>query len=1090
MTQTDEKPKPPRRRKVARAALHGVRVIWLVACLPVLFAIVAALMMIDRDITAPTWVTKRVEARAAEMLGGGSLAFGEISLRIGRDLHPRMQLRDTVLRDATGAVLARVPQISGLVSPRGLLFDRAALVQELQLTGAQLDLRRAADGSVAIAFDQGRAVTGRADGLQALLAEVDQVFARPALAALEQVSVDGVVINYSDARAGRAWTVDGGTLMLDVRGGATRLDADFAVLSGGSVGQIALGFDSPADDASAAITVAVSDLPARDIATQSPALSWLGAVDAPLTATMTTGIDAAGDLTDLTATLELGAGQLAPPGAAPLGFDGAEVALRFLPADLRLDFQALTLRTEWGAVSGRGQAFASDLSDGLPDALIGQFVFPDLRLNPAGVYEAPVAMGDLAVDARLRLQPFGVEVGQAVIVGADGTLVASGAAKAGADGWQAALDLRGNTITRDRIMALWPQETATGARRWFETNLTAARIKDLHLGWRSAPEQPQRLALQFGFDATDLRIFKRIDPIRGGSGHASLIDNRLVLTLAEGEVLAPQGGQLDFAGSIMTIPDVRIKNPPMELDLQVASTITGALSVLDQPPFGLMSRSNFPVDAVDGRAETVARLAFPLKNPVPREELQFDVTAGLRSVSSETLIKGRSLRGTGLTVAVDPVGLTISGPVRVDGVPMHGAWSRITGQQGSSVSATIALSQNTLDAFGVALPPGTVSGEGQGELQLDLQRGEPPRFRLTSDLRGIGLALPQVSVRKPQGEAGSFAVAGQLGTPPRIETLEIAGGGLAATGQINLDPNGRLSAARFSRVQVGNWLDAPVTLRGRGAGRPVGVEVAGGVLDLRRARFGPPSGGEGGPIDVSLDRMQVTEGIALRGFRGTFSSTGGLAGEFTARVNDGPGVRGTVAPQNGRTALRIQSDDAGGAVRAAGFLKNGVGGDLDLRLLPAGAAGSFDGYLAIRDIRVRDAPSIAALLDAISVVGLLQQLDGQGLAFDTVDARFRLTPAQVVVTEASAVGPGLGISLDGIYTLASKSVDFQGVVSPFYILNSIGSVLTRRGEGLIGFNFTITGTGDAPDVAVNPLSAFTPGMFREIFRRPPPQVTP
>ena len=206
-------------------------------------------------------------------------------------------------------------------------------------------------------------------------------------------------------------------------------------------------------------------------------------------------------------------------------------------------------------------------------------------------------------------------------------------------------------------------------------------------------------------------------------------------------------------------------------------------------------------------------------------------------------------------------------------------------------------------------------------------------------------------------------------------------------------------------------------------------------------------------------------------------------------MNGGPEIRGTVVPQNGRSAVRLQSADAGGVVGAAGFVKNGVGGALDLTMLPVGAAGTFDGVLSVRDLRVRDAPSIAALLDAISVVGLLRQLDGEGLAFDAVDAKFRLTPTQVIVTEASAVGPGLGISLDGIYTLASKQVDFQGVVSPFYLLNGIGSFLTRKGEGLIGFNFNLAGNAANPDVSVNPLSALTPGMFREIFRRPVPEVT-
>ena len=92
------------------------------------------------------------------------------------------------------------------------------------------------------------------------------------------------------------------------------------------------------------------------------------------------------------------------------------------------------------------------------------------------------------------------------------------------------------------------------------------------------------------------------------------------------------------------------------------------------------------------------------------------------------------------------------------------------------------------------------------------------------------------------------------------------------------------------------------------------------------------------------------------------------------------------------------------------------------------------------------------------------------------------------MTRSSAVGPSLGLSLDGVYSQAAGVVDFQGVVSPFYLLNGIGAIFTRPGEGLIGFNFNLRGPVDNPQVLVNPLSALTPGMFREIFRRPPPTV--
>ena len=122
------------------------------------------------------------------------------------------------------------------------------------------------------------------------------------------------------------------------------------------------------------------------------------------------------------------------------------------------------------------------------------------------------------------------------------------------------------------------------------------------------------------------------------------------------------------------------------------------------------------------------------------------------------------------------------------------------------------------------------------------------------------------------------------------------------------------------------------------------------------------------------------------------------------------------------------------------------------------------------------------------MIGLIEQLDGPGILFTDVYSRFRLTPEQMLIGEASAVGPSLGISADGVYSYDGARFDIQGVVSPIYAVNFIGRPISRRGEGLIGFNYTMRGTAERPVFSVNPLSALTPGFFREIFRRRPPDL--
>ncbi|MDA0962997.1 MAG: DUF3971 domain-containing protein, partial [Proteobacteria bacterium] len=247
----------------------------------------------------------------------------------------------------------------------------------------------------------------------------------------------------------------------------------------------------------------------------------------------------------------------------------------------------------------------------------------------------------------------------------------------------------------------------------------------------------------------------------------------------------------------------------------------------------------------------------------------------------------------------------------------------------------------------------------------------------------------------------------------------------------------------------------------------------------------PPRGGDA--LIARLDRLQVTDTIALTGFEGRFGLSGGLDGSFAARVNGQVPITGRVVPQAGRSALRILSDDGGGVARAAGILRQAVGGAFAMTLTPVGQAGTFDGTVSVRDTYVRDAPAMAALLNAISVVGLLNELAGQGILFSEVEARFRLTPDQLRVVEARATGPSLGLTMDGLYDVATRQLAMQGVISPVYLLNQIGGVLApRRGEGLFGFNYTLSGPADAPSVQVNPLSGLAPGFFREIFRAPDP----
>ncbi len=1074
----------------ARKRWTAVRWVAVLLLTPFALGVLALLVALDRDIAAPAWVVSEIEERAADVLAGGRLDVGNVTVRLGRDLHPRVRMADTTLRDADGLALARIPLIESLFSPRGLVLQREALLQDLRISGAQVNLRRDRDGSVALSFRTGGADVEQASSWLDLLDQSDAVFDRPALAALETIRADGLVVNYQDARAGRAWTVDGGALLLDVRNDETRLQGDFAVLSGGAgITTLALSYESARGSQAAAFSLDLTDASAADIAAQSPALSWLAGVQAPLSATISSARKADGGLAPLTASLSLGAGALQPNVATkPIAFKQANVDLTFDPARNLIAFETISIDGDLGQLTATGQAFVSGVEAGLPQSLTGQFRFADTFLNPSDVFDRALAIPLMQVDMKLDLEPFALTFGQIfaqlpnVAVHSQGKVVATD------KGWDASFDISLPEISHADLMALWPDNQIKAVREWIVEAMTAATYEDIQISLRKPTGQALQVAGSLGFRDVEVLYLGTMPPITGGAGTGVFTNDVFAMTVDSGGVTAPQDGWVDLAGSTLVLPDLKADPRPGNYDLRMDGSITALASLLELPPMGFMTRAKLPVDVSEGRAQVRMALTHPMKRGMTGADVSFSATADLRDVASDGLILNRTLQARALSLDIDKDGMEISGRARVDGVPLNGTFDqRFTGAGGGTLQAVVSLTEARMQAFGVVLPAGAVAGEGAVTLRLEIPRGGVPRYRITSDLRGLQIAIPAVGWAKPPSVAGALDVSGRLGPNPQVDSLAISGGGLDVRGDVTFNSAGSLDRARLSRVQIGNWLNAPITLRGRGQGRPFGVEIGGGVIDLRQASFGRGTA-ESGPISIALDRLQVTQGIALNRFVGEFTSTGGFAGRFDAWINNVGQIQGTVAPRNGRSAVRIISDDAGGVALATGLMRTAVGGSLDLTLLPAGGDGTFDGQLAIRNLRIRDAPAMAALLDAISVVGLLQQLDGQGLAFDAVDASFRLTPERVILTQSSAVGPGLGISLDGLYTLATQQVDFQGVISPLYLINSIGSIFTRRGEGLIGFNFNIGGTAAAPQVSVNPLSAFTPGMFRDIFRRDPPQV--
>jgi hypothetical protein len=1100
-TKKAEPPRPPRKRRRRTGRISLMLVLTLV--LLTLGVGLVALAFTGTKLRLPVWAVAEMEDRLNASLSGSrlpkgtALSVGTVEFAVDRRFIPEFHLTDVRLTEGAGRSVLTLPEAYAAFEPTALLTGKVHL-SRLRLIGARMAAERDEAGRINFIFGE---LGAGPKSLGEVLDAAHAIFASPAFSSLDRVEAEGLTLTLSDARARRSWQVGDGRLL--IQNGADTLTAELGMtlLDGAVSAQATLGLVSTKADGSARLTARINQIAAGDLAAFSPPLSWLSILRAPISGWLRAGISGEGNLEALEAELNIGAGDLLPnPDVNPIPLEKAQMKLVFDPKAARIKLSELFVESPSLRLraSGHSDLLAADgkaLTPGaLPDAFLGQFAFSEVMVDPEGLFQTPVRFSEGAVDMRLRLAPFRLDIGQLSLTEGDENVLLSAKIAEAEGGWKGGVDVALDRISTNRLIGLWPVRVVPRTRQWLEANVGQGTLFDVKAALRLTPEEPPRFSLGYEFADTEVRFVRTLPPIRDGRGHATVENNSYTIFLDKGHVISAEGGRVEADGSVFKVRDITQRPATAEVRLVTSSSLTAALSLLDQEPFRFLSKAGQPVDLGEGTANLVSDLTLPLKPRVTFPDVTYAVAGTVSDFRSDRLVPGRVIAVPEVEVRVDEGGMALSGEGTLGKLPFDVTYLQGFGldQKGlARVNGDVRLSDTALRDLGVDLPKGMVKGEARAAVGVVLRKGEAPRLTLSSALVGMALRLDALGWSKAAKTDGTLDVKAQLGQTPLVESISIAASGLTAEGRITTRKGGGLDVARFSSVKSGDWFDASVDVTGNGKGRDVDIAVTGGTIDMRKMPENRGSGGAGGggsPLSLALDRLVVSKGISFTDFKGKFSSDGGLNGQFSASMNGKGAINGAVAPARDGTAVRILSEDAGTIMAAAGIFDKGRGGTLDLTLNPRKTAGHYDGRAVFGALRVQGAPALASLLSAISVVGLLEQMNGAGLAFNKGEMSFILTPDAVQITQGSAVGASLGVSFAGLYTTAGGRLDLQGVISPIYLVNGIGAIFSRRGEGLFGFNYRLTGTADEPEVSVNPLSILTPGMFREIFRSAPPKL--
>ncbi|MYK30852.1 MAG: hypothetical protein F4051_03785, partial [Boseongicola sp. SB0670_bin_30] len=639
-----------------------------------LVIVVLALVLSGRSLPLPEFARAFVESRANALSEDVVISLGSVSVSIGRDGSPLISMGDVLVAQRDGNSLANLNSLGVGLSLEGLFRGRVALTRML-LEGAQVTVRRDGDGRFAYRSEEDY-WESEAEPLPGILEEVDRIVGAAALSSLEEVRATGIVLTLEDARSGRIWQATNASAVLRQSEDVLTVSARSDVFGGtDELAQMQLSVSRRRDTGRVSLGAQVTDMPAADIALQSPVLSLLGVLDAPISGAVRTEFGANGELISLAGTLDIAQGALRPTeDVPPAEFDSARAYFDFDAEQQRILLSELSLSGMGGEVSASGHVYLRDLDGIWPRAFLGQFRINRLAYS-GDILEAPLSLEDVRIDVRLRLDPFSVELAQLVVDNDGIPLRANGSVSARNGLWFATIDATTDRVAASRVLEMWPTTLAPKTRSWLAGHVKGGVLRNASAAVRySTGGMAPEYSLSFQVEDGIARILSGLPELDGVSALGTIRDGSFVLAMHQGGMSVGTGDRLDLAGSVFRVADLRAKPGQGVIEIEVTGSLTAVLTALNSRPLRVMERASQPPDIANADAEARAVVRLPLIDGLRQEDFTYQVDARIRNVRSELLVKNRVFASPELVLAANESGIGVVGSATLDDVPLTASW--------------------------------------------------------------------------------------------------------------------------------------------------------------------------------------------------------------------------------------------------------------------------------------------------------------------------------------------------------------------------------------------------------------------------------
>ena len=1093
---------------------------------------------IELDLATP-WLKAAIE----ENFGGNhSVAVGGTQLERDEKGRTSLRLRDIVVRDTDGTIVASAPKAEVGLSGRSLLMGRLR-AQSLNLVGAEMSVRIETDGRLTVfAGADTRPIATAAptaapptvsapgspaapqpamraefEGLAALLARFDAV-GETGLDGhdLRELGLKNGNLVVDDRRNGKQWKFDGINVSLTRprQGGVIfRLESDTPerpwVLSAAM---------RPLADGVRNVGIEARRVSTRDILLALRLNTGDFDIDLPISASMRAEVSREGMPQSVQGQVMVDAGTIIDRANDKLNVNVDRADFRF-NWDSRRQSLIVPFQVQSGANQFTMRAIMEPAADQNGTWLLG-VTRGDTVIDP--IIIAPGASGDdegiainrMAVRARVDTTRKRLDLEQGDFSRVDtrpshniGIAVTGRLDYSGAEP-HVAFGVAGTRMPATALKRLWPIFAAAEVRAWVDDHIFGGTVERLVVAGNApledfkhnGPPMPDDgLSVDIETSGTTVRPIATLPPIRDADLTVRIRGRNAVVNLGRGTVEAAPGRKLNIAGGVFEVPDTHPKPAPARASFRIDGGMPATAALLASE--GLKDEIGITLDPASTRGTVAAQVGVKLAiaRPMPQDASSYTINADLTNFAADKLLLGQKVEASTLKAAATSDGFQIKGDVKINGTPATIDLRKPKGDADADLRLQMTLDEAARRRLGIDLGSavtGAIPVKVVGRVGDNVN---DDGMSIEADLTPVKIdnLLPGWVKQAGRSARATYTML-KTGKTVRFDDLSIDGSGATVRGSVEFDSSNELLSANFPVFALSDG-DKLSLKADRGTDGALRVAMRGDIYDGRNfvkstlaSTDKTKQKQEDLDLDIKLGTVAGHNGETLRGLDLRLSRRGGHIRNFvmTSKVGRDTPLNGDlrVRSRDNHQVIYFETEDAGALFRFTDMYPRMFGGQMWVAMDPPTQEQTPQiGTLYIRRFVVRGEPALEKVVsNAPGTPG------AAGIDFSEMRADFTRFPGKLSVRDGVVRGPLVGATVEGNIDYTRDEVHMRGTFVPFYGLNNMFGQIPIVGlflgggnkEGLVGINYEAVGPPGAPRIMVNPVSAITPGILRKFVPSP------